>query len=80
MLKFGDKDYTWFLLALTLIFAAAKVFGFSNLSWMFVFSPIWIIGAVVLGVYLFYFMFMLIAIIVYGIFIGVKKVFKHDSY
>lgn len=39
MLKFDDKDYTWFLFALSLIFAAAKVFGFINWSWLWVFSP-----------------------------------------
>jgi len=39
VLKFDDKDYTWFLFALSLIFTAAKVFGFINWSWLWVFSP-----------------------------------------
>lgn len=39
MLKLNDKDYTWFLFILTLIFAAAKVFGFITWNWLWVFSP-----------------------------------------
>ncbi|KRK80357.1 hypothetical protein [Companilactobacillus nodensis] len=39
MLKLNDKDYTWFLFVLTLIFAAAKVFGFITWNWLWVFSP-----------------------------------------
>jgi uncharacterized membrane protein YhiD involved in acid resistance len=36
--------------ALTCIFAAAKVFGFSNMSWLWVFSPIWIAAGIVVAI------------------------------
>ena len=39
-----------FLGALTLLFAAAKLFGFTSMSWWWVFSPIWIPAAFILGV------------------------------
>lgn len=35
---------------LTVVFAAAKVFGFSQMSWLWVLSPIWITFGLVLAV------------------------------
>lgn len=35
--------------ALTLIFAAAKVFGFINWNWLWVLSPLWLPFAAVIG-------------------------------
>jgi hypothetical protein len=37
---------------LTLVFAAAKVFGFINWSWLWVLSPLWISLGFVIGVFL----------------------------
>lgn len=36
---------------LSLIFAAAKVFGFISWSWLWVFSPLWITLALALGIF-----------------------------
>lgn len=38
---------------LTLIFAAAKVFGFSTMSWLWVFAPVWLPLSILLGLWLF---------------------------
>lgn len=35
---------------LTLIFAAAKVFGFSNMTWFYVFLPVIIVWGIVLAI------------------------------
>lgn len=79
MMKIDDKDYTWFLLALTLIFAAAKVFGFITWSWMWVFSPILFMGAVIIGSLIIGYGFIFICIVIYGIYHGIKKVFSHED-
>jgi fatty acid desaturase len=41
-----------FVGALTLLFAAAKLFGFSNMSWWWVFSPLWIAALATLAILL----------------------------
>lgn len=79
MLKIDDKDYTWFLFALTLIFASAKSFGLSNISWMFVFSPLWIVGGVWLILYGIVVSAGITITIGYLIFLAIKKVFKREN-
>lgn len=38
---------------LVLVFATAKVFGFSNMAWLWVFSPAWLPLSILLALWLF---------------------------
>lgn len=78
MLKLNDKDYTWFLFVLTLIFAAAKVFGFITWNWLWVFSPLLFVGGVIGAAYVIGCGFILVCMMIYGVIAGIKKVFGHD--
>lgn len=54
---------------LVVIFAAAKVFGASTMSWLWVLSPIWLPLAVILGIWL-------IGVIVIGLVVGASEFAK----
>ncbi|MFD1418449.1 hypothetical protein [Companilactobacillus keshanensis] len=79
MLKIDYNDYTWFLFALTLIFAAAKVFGFITWNWLWVFSPLLFVGGVIVVAYIISYGFILVCMLIYGVVAGIKKVFSHEN-
>ena len=80
MLKIDNKDYTWFLFALTLIFVAAKSFGFLTAwSWFMTFIPFWIVGGFIVFGYLVIYGFMLICLILYGVYHGIKNVLNREN-
>jgi len=80
MLKIDDKDYTWFLFGLTLIFVTAKSFGFlTTWSWFMAFIPIWLVGGVIVFSYIVIDGFMLICLILYGVYHGIKKVLNREN-
>lgn len=55
--------FPWLSL-LTLIFATAKVFGFSNMGWLLVFTPMLVVPGVIVGLLLVAaFLFVLVAVI-----------------
>jgi len=80
MLEIDDKDYTWFLFALTLIFVAAKSFGFlTTWSWFMTFIPFWIVGGIIVAVNIIGALLTLVIMAVYGAYHGFKKVFNHED-
>jgi len=79
MIKIGDHDYTWFLFALTLIFVAAKAFGFLNWAWYVTAFPIWVPILIIAFAYFLQLLIMIIVFIGYYAVVGFKKVFSHED-